>query len=42
MFPEALKPSIAAKFERLVERFGQARAEDIAHTNKACSSFPTW
>lgn len=34
LFPEALKPSIAAKFERLVERFGQARAEDIAHTNK--------
>lgn len=35
LFPEALKPSIAAKFERLVERFGQARAEDIAHTNSS-------
>ncbi|MDF5979835.1 hypothetical protein P4114_25325 [Pseudomonas aeruginosa] len=40
MFPEALKPSIAAKFERLVERFGQARAEDIAHTNKSLFIFP--
>ncbi|MEK2635163.1 Rieske 2Fe-2S domain-containing protein [Pseudomonas aeruginosa] len=40
LFPEALKPSIAAKFERLVERFGQARAEDIAHTNKSLFIFP--
>ena len=42
LFPEALKPSIAAKFERLVERFGQARAGTSPTPTKACSSFPTW
>lgn len=40
LFPEELKPSIEAKFDGLVQRFGQARAEDIAHTNKSLFIFP--
>lgn len=40
LFPEELKPSIAAKFEHLVQRFGRERAEAIAHTNKSLFIFP--
>lgn len=40
LFPDALKASINAKFERLVQRFGQARTETIAHTNKSMFIFP--
>lgn len=40
LFPEQLKASIATRFEQLVERFGQDRAEAIAHTNKSLFIFP--
>jgi len=40
LFPEALKAPIADKFEHLVQRFGLARAQTIAHTNKSLFIFP--